>query len=124
MVNLKTIKLFLTALVHLSRGYNMINPATQLRKVIVCAKLNKFFFISRFFPCFFIYICTMIPPIWFIELHRIEVKRNATSTSHISNSVDLDILHDSLSGLGLESDFISTNATKVCKRFRILSILM
>lgn len=29
---------------------------------------------SRFSPCFFLYICTMIPPIWFLEIDRISVK--------------------------------------------------
>lgn len=28
----------------------------------------------RFSPCFFLYICTMIPPIWFMEINRINVK--------------------------------------------------
>ncbi|CAF1261646.1 unnamed protein product [Rotaria sp. Silwood1] len=27
-----------------------------------------------FSPCFFLYICTMIPPIWFLEINRIHVK--------------------------------------------------
>ncbi|CAF1147572.1 unnamed protein product [Rotaria magnacalcarata] len=27
-----------------------------------------------FSPCFFLYICTMIPPIWFLEINRINVK--------------------------------------------------
>ncbi|CAF3736373.1 unnamed protein product [Rotaria sordida] len=27
-----------------------------------------------FSPCFFLYICTMIPPIWFLEIDRINVK--------------------------------------------------
>ncbi len=31
-------------------------------------------FFSRFSPCFFLYICTMIPPIWFLEINRINVK--------------------------------------------------
>jgi hypothetical protein len=30
--------------------------------------------IFRFSPCFFLYICTMIPPIWFLEINRINVK--------------------------------------------------
>jgi hypothetical protein len=39
-----------------------------------------------FFPCFFIYICTMIPPIWFIELARIDQanqKRRSNATVEI-----------------------------------------
>ncbi len=28
----------------------------------------------RFSPCFFLYICTMIPPIWFLEINRINDK--------------------------------------------------
>ncbi|UJR36406.1 hypothetical protein I4U23_029129 [Adineta vaga] len=27
-----------------------------------------------FSPCFFLYICTMIPPIWFLEINRINIK--------------------------------------------------
>ncbi|CAF2631059.1 unnamed protein product [Rotaria sp. Silwood2] len=27
-----------------------------------------------FSPCFFLYICTMIPPIWFLEINRISIK--------------------------------------------------
>ncbi|CAF1510728.1 unnamed protein product [Adineta steineri] len=31
-----------------------------------------------FSPCFFLYICTMIPPIWFLEINRINVKLGIT----------------------------------------------
>lgn len=40
-----------------------------------------------FFPCFFIYICTMIPPIWFIELTRIN-QANMRRRSNDSESLD------------------------------------
>lgn len=36
-----------------------------------CVCVLMFF---RFSPCFFLYICTMIPPIWFMEINRINVK--------------------------------------------------
>lgn len=32
------------------------------------------FFTLRFSPCFFLYICTMIPPIWILEIDRINTK--------------------------------------------------
>ena len=45
-----------------------------------------------FFPCFFIYICTMIPPIWFIELSRI----NQANARRRDNSTDTDPLESLL----------------------------
>jgi hypothetical protein len=46
-----------------------------------------------FFPSFFIYICTMIPPIWFIELFRIEAaqrtRRNLTDENWSNENIDM-----------------------------------
>ena len=35
----------------------------------------------RFSPCFFLYICTMIPPIWFLEINRINGKLGRAPTN-------------------------------------------
>jgi hypothetical protein len=52
-----------------------------------------------FFPCFFIYICTMIPPIWFVELTRIEIANGKKRPQNLTSLTDLgieDILGNSL----------------------------
>jgi hypothetical protein len=45
----------------------MVNKTSMIEKRMF--KIN-----FRFSPCFFLYICTMIPPIWFLEINRINVK--------------------------------------------------
>ncbi len=48
-----------------------------------------------FFPCFFIYICTMIPPIWFVELTRIEIandKRRPLNSSGVGSELEFENL--------------------------------
>jgi hypothetical protein len=44
-----------------------------------------------FFPCFFIYICTMIPPIWFVELTRIEIANGKKRPQNLTSLTDLGI---------------------------------
>lgn len=61
---------------------------------------------------FFIYICTMIPPIWFVELTRIDQANAKRKTSNTSYEVTFDIL-ESLSGdtlAGIEVDGLLSNA--------------
>lgn len=61
---------------------------------------------------FFIYICTMIPPIWFVELTRIDQANAKRRTSNSSYEVTFDIL-ESLSGdtlAGIEVDGLLSNA--------------
>jgi hypothetical protein len=55
----------------------------------------------------------MIPPIWFIELHRIDHNKKSRNTTIPAGSLSLDIIQNSLNGLGLKSDDIIKNATNV-----------
>ncbi|CAF3873988.1 unnamed protein product, partial [Rotaria magnacalcarata] len=50
-----------------------------------------------FSPCFFLYICTMIPPIWFLEIHRINVKLgvdliNQTEVEELQKIIGRDLV--------------------------------
>ena len=56
----------------------------------------------------------MIPPIWFIELQRIENK-NKNSTNLIEG-LNLDIIHSSLNDLGLKNEELINVTTAVLKK--------
>lgn len=52
----------------------------------------------------------MIPPIWFIELNRIETSKKARNSTSVSGTLDLDIIQSSLNELGLNAEELK-NAT-------------
>ncbi|CAF0834604.1 unnamed protein product [Brachionus calyciflorus] len=62
-----------------------------------------------FFPCFFIYICTMIPPIWFVELTRIE-QANAKRRVNQTDLDPLEALFGLSEHLGIDDQSILSNA--------------
>jgi len=64
---------------------------------------------SWFFPCFFIYIGTMIPPIWFVELTRIQ---QANSRRHLfSNESTYDLVENIVQTFG--ADQLQINAVNI-----------
>lgn len=62
----------------------LFRQRTQMVMIVFEGRTSPAFsnvLIFRFSPCFFLYICTMIPPIWFMEINRINVKLGIESTN-------------------------------------------